>query len=208
MGEIKSEGDFASSGRSPTSFLHFASFIFHAVSGTITVFCNNCGFSQIDCLICLPDRSGNFHTYRAIMSDNSIKFRKTGFGLVNQTAPEPVFFIFKGKIPRTFWGKCTEQSSRKKLAVGGLEPEIWFESAHLPHKRLHFCLPRQECSFFAFQGKTGSKREKSSKIQVNQGLGAVKTTTPRPFFRFRHPKPVKNAGVLFVSFSSAKTYPL
>ncbi|CCX70680.1 unknown [Firmicutes bacterium CAG:555] len=55
------------------------------------------------------------------MSDNSINFRKTGFGLVNQTAPESVFFIFRAKIPRTFWGKYTEQSSRKKLADGGFE---------------------------------------------------------------------------------------
>ncbi len=35
----------------------------------------------------------------------------------------PVFYVFGPKISRTFWGKCTEQSSRKKLAVGGFEPE-------------------------------------------------------------------------------------
>ena len=56
------------------------------------------------------------------MSDNSINFRKTGFGLVNQTAPESVFFIFRAKIPRTFWGNTTEQCCRKKLAEGGFEP--------------------------------------------------------------------------------------
>ena len=58
---------------------------------------------------------------------------KIGFGLVDQTAPEPDFSVFRAKIPRTFYFKLTEQSSRKKAAVGGFEPEIWFESAHLPH---------------------------------------------------------------------------
>ena len=78
---------------------------------------------QISCLICLPDKSGNFNTFGAEMYDNSIKFMKTGFGMVNETAPVPVFCVFRVKIPRTFWGKCTEQSSRKKVAVGGFEPE-------------------------------------------------------------------------------------
>ena len=67
------------------------------------------------------------------MSDNSIIFMKTGFGLVSKAFPTPVFFIFRAKIPRTFWGNTTEQCCRKKLAVGGFEPEIWFESAHLHH---------------------------------------------------------------------------
>ena len=57
------------------------------------------------------------------MSDNSIKIRKTGFGLVDQTAPKPVFFVLWVKIPRTFWGNTTEQCCRKKLAEGGFEPE-------------------------------------------------------------------------------------
>lgn len=33
------------------------------------------------------------------------------------------------KIPRTFWDKYTEQSTRKKVAGGGFEPAI--QSAHL-----------------------------------------------------------------------------
>ena len=37
--------------------------------------------------------------------------------------PRPVFCVFRPKIPRTFYFKLTEQSSRKKLAVGGFEPE-------------------------------------------------------------------------------------
>ena len=43
--------------------------------------------------------------------------------MVNETAPGPVFCVFRPKIPRTFYFKLTEQSSRKKLAVGGFEPE-------------------------------------------------------------------------------------
>ena len=35
----------------------------------------------------------------------------------------PVFCVFEPKIPRTFYFKLTEQSSRKKLAEGGFEPE-------------------------------------------------------------------------------------
>ena len=35
----------------------------------------------------------------------------------------PVFCVFGPKISRTFYFKLTEQSSRKKLAEGGFEPE-------------------------------------------------------------------------------------
>lgn len=38
------------------------------------------------------------------------------------TASRPVFCVFGTKFPHTFWGKCAEQSKRKKLAEGGLEP--------------------------------------------------------------------------------------
>ena len=37
--------------------------------------------------------------------------------------PRPVFCVFGVKKLRTFYFKLTEQSSRKKLAVGGFEPE-------------------------------------------------------------------------------------
>ena len=57
------------------------------------------------------------------MSDNSINFRKTGFGMSIETVPRPVFCVFGPKISRTFYFKLTEQSSRKKLAEGGFEPE-------------------------------------------------------------------------------------
>ena len=79
--------------------------------------------SQISCLICLPDKSGNFLVFRVKTAQNTVKPEKTGFGMVNETAPGPVFCVFRPKISRTFWGKCTEQSSRKKLAEGGFEPK-------------------------------------------------------------------------------------
>ena len=37
--------------------------------------------------------------------------------------PGPVFYVFRPKIPRTFYFKLTEQSRREKLAVGGFEPK-------------------------------------------------------------------------------------
>ena len=43
--------------------------------------------------------------------------------MVNETAPVPVFCVFGVKKLRTFYFKLTEQSSRKKLAVGGFEPK-------------------------------------------------------------------------------------
>ena len=82
-----------------------------------------CVISQISCLICLPDRSGNFLAFKAETRKNTEKSEKTGFGMVNETAPGPVFCVFRPKIPRTFYFKLTEQSSRKKVAVGGFEPK-------------------------------------------------------------------------------------
>ena len=79
--------------------------------------------NQISCLICLPDKSGNFLAFRAKIAQNTVKSTKTGSAVVDLTAAEPVFLIFRAKIPRTFWGKCTKQSSRKKAAVGGFEPQ-------------------------------------------------------------------------------------
>ena len=77
----------------------------------------------MDCLICLPDKSGNFLAFKAETRKNTEKSEKTGFGMVNETAPGPVFCVFGVKKLRTFYFKLTEQSSRKKLAVGGFEPE-------------------------------------------------------------------------------------
>ena len=78
--------------------------------------------SQIDCLICLPDRSGDFFAFKAKIARNNGKSEKTGFRLVDQTNLKLVFCVFKEKIPRTFWDKYTEQSTREKVAGEGFEP--------------------------------------------------------------------------------------
>ena len=79
--------------------------------------------TQMDCLICLPDRSGNFLAFKAKTAQNTVKPENTGFGMAITARLRPVFCVFRPKIPRTFYFKLTEQSSRKKLAVGGFEPE-------------------------------------------------------------------------------------
>ena len=56
-------------------------------------------------------------------SPNTVKPEKIGFGMAIIARLRPVFCVFRPKIPRTFYFKLTEQSSRKKLAVGGFEPE-------------------------------------------------------------------------------------
>ena len=77
----------------------------------------------MDCLICLPDKSGNFLAFRAKMAQNTVKPEKTGFGMAIIARPGPVFYFFRAKIPRTFWGNTAEQCCRKKLAAGGFEPK-------------------------------------------------------------------------------------
>ena len=57
------------------------------------------------------------------MAQNTVKPEKTGFGMAITARLRPVFCVFRVKIPRTFWVKYTEQSSRKKLAEGGFEPK-------------------------------------------------------------------------------------
>ena len=78
---------------------------------------------QSNCLICLPDKSGNFLVFGPEIARNTLKQAKTGFGMAIIARPGPVFCVFRPKIPRTFYFKLTEQSSRKKLAVGGFEPK-------------------------------------------------------------------------------------
>ena len=79
--------------------------------------------SQISCLICLPDKSGNFLAFKVKTAQNTVKPEKTGFGMAITARLRPVFCVFEPKIPRTFYFKLTEQSSREKLAEGGFEPE-------------------------------------------------------------------------------------
>ena len=78
---------------------------------------------QSNCLICLPDKSGIFVVFGAETAQNTLKQAKTGFGMAIIARPRPAICVFEPKIPRTFYFKLTEQSSRKKLAVGGFEPE-------------------------------------------------------------------------------------
>ena len=78
--------------------------------------------TQSNCLICLPDKSGNFLAFGAKTRKNTVKSEKTGFGMAIIAIPRLVFCVFRPKIPRTFYFKLTEQSTRKKLAVGGFEP--------------------------------------------------------------------------------------
>ena len=82
-----------------------------------------CIVHQSNCLICLPDKSGDFLAFRAKTAQNTVKPEKTGFGKSIETVPGPVFCVSRPKIPRTFYFKLTEQSSRRKLAEGGFEPE-------------------------------------------------------------------------------------
>ena len=79
--------------------------------------------SQIDCLICLPDKSGNFLVFGPEIARNTLKQAKTGFGMAITARLRSVFCVFRPKIPRTFYFKLTEQSSRKKVAEGGFEPK-------------------------------------------------------------------------------------
>lgn len=89
-----------------------------------------------------------------------------------------------------FWGKCTEQSSRKKLAVGGFEPEKvrLLYPAPLKASLLSTTIKVRFLQYFI------QNERKSSKIRVIQGLGVVNWTAPRPFFRFQSRKIAKNAG--------------
>ena len=53
-----------------------------------------------------------------------------------------------------------------------------------------------------------AKQAQKEKSQAKQGFGVTRPAASEPFFYFRQRKKPENAGVLFVSFSSAKTYPL
>ena len=86
--------------------------------------------------------------------------------------PGPVFYVFGPKISRTFWGKCTEQSSRKKLAVGGFEPEKvrLLYPAPLKASLLSTTIKVRFLQYFR------QNERKSSKRRVIQGLGVVIVT--------------------------------
>ena len=94
---------------------------------------------QSNCLICLPDKSGNFVVFGAETARNTLKQAKTGFGMAIIARPRPVICVFEPKIPRTFYFKLTEQSTRKKLAVGGFEPEKVRLLYPAPRKNHNLC---------------------------------------------------------------------
>ena len=96
---------------------------------------------QISCLICLPDKSGNFLAFREKTAQNTVKPENTGFGMAITARLRRFFCIFRPKIPRTFYFKLTEQSSRKKLAVGGFEPK---RSTYVP------CSTKESSSMIIF----------------------------------------------------------
>ena len=58
--------------------------------------------TQISCLICLPDRSGNFLVFGAEIAHNTVTSEKTGFGTVDSTAPRPVFAFSDQKFRAPF----------------------------------------------------------------------------------------------------------
>lgn len=68
-------------------------------------------------------KSGNFLAFGVKTAKNTVKTEKTGFGMAIIARPGSVFCVFGTKFPRTFYFKLTEESSRKKLAVGGFEPK-------------------------------------------------------------------------------------
>ena len=53
-----------------------------------------------------------------------------------------------------------------------------------------------------------TKQVKNAVNQAKMGFGAVNETAPKPIFYFRSRKMAKKSAVLFVSFSSVKTYRL
>ena len=84
--------------------------------------------------------------------------------MVNETAPGPVFCVFRPKIPRTFYFKLTEQSSRKKLAVSGFEPEKVRLLYPAPQKTALLSTTTR-VRFFHISGQ---KRLKTEKIKQNR----------------------------------------
>ena len=111
---------------------------------------------------------------------------------------------FQDKNPATFYFKLTEQSSRKKLAAGGFEPEKGSNLVGHTIKDCTFVYHDKSAVFSHFR----TKQVKNAVNQAKMGFGAVNETAPKPIFCFRSRKIAKKSAVLFVSFSSVKTYRL
>ena len=56
-----------------------------------------CIVHQSNCLICLPDKSGDFLAFRAKTAQNTAKPEKTGFGMAIIARPRPVFCVSRPK---------------------------------------------------------------------------------------------------------------
>lgn len=138
-------------------------------------------------------RLGQIRQFSCFQGKNGPKYciiRENRLRNGNHSQTGAGFLRFRTKNLGTFWGKCTEQSSRKKLAVGGFEPEKvrLLYPAPLKASLLSTTIKVRFLQYFI------QNERKSSKIRVIQGLGVVNWTAPRPFFRFQSRKIAKNAG--------------
>ena len=115
--------------------------------------------------------------------------------MVNETAPGPVFCVFGVKKLRTFYFKLTEQSSRKKLAVGGFEPEKVRLLYPAPKKTALLSTTTRVQSFHV----SGPNRLKMEKNKQN-GLRSGQHGCSEAFFSFTRAIIPQNSPYIFVSF--------
>ena len=115
------------------------------------------------------------------MAQNTVKPEKTGFGMAITARPGPVFYVFRPKILRTFYFKLTEQSSRKKLAVGGFEPEKVRLLYPAPLKKPLLSTTTREV-FSCFSGQNSPQYRK---LPLKQGLERSRRPHQPLFFAFR-----------------------
>ena len=158
---------------------------------------------QSNCLICPVDKSGNFLAFWAETRKNTEKPEKTGFGTINETAPGPFFCVFGVKKLRTFYFKLTEQSSRKKLAVGGFEPEKVRLLYPDPLKKPLLSTTTRE----VFSCISGQNSPQYRKIPLKQGLERLIRLHQPLFFAFRRSNRRNTFRVSLQSKEVGKTAP-
>ena len=137
------------------------------------------------------------------MAQNTVKPKKTGFGMSIETVPGPVFCVFGAKILRTFYFKLTEQSSRKKLAVGGFEPEKVRLLYPAPLKKPLLSTKTREV-FSCFSGQNSPQYRK---LPLKQGLERSIRLHQPLFFAFRRSKRRNTFRVSLQSKEVGKTAP-
>ena len=108
--------------------------------------------------------------------------------------PRPVFCVSRPKIPRTFYFKLTEQSSRKKLAEGGFEPEKVRLLYPAPEK-IALLSTTTRVQFFHISGQNRLKTEKTKQ----NGASERSTRLQRGLFSFTRAKIPQNSPYIFVS---------